>query len=142
MSMPKRAPGPIAPMPGSSSGPGPASAESKSLVLQIGSSAEFQIDCRLVIGRFPRLEAVPPQGVNETLSAKTVVVDDQTLSRTHCWIEPSKDGVLVCDLHSTNGVSVVNPQGRVVVLDSGIPVYIEPPADLRFGDVSAMVIRS
>ena len=131
------APGPILPMPGSleeSLAGAIDQSSTRALVLDLGAGAEVGLDRRLVIGREPRLTAVAPHGVNPVLVPVVVPVEDLTLSRTHCWIEPSREGALICDLHSTNGTYVVDNQGRVVTLKPGDPTYVEPGTEVRFGD--------
>ena len=91
--------GPILPMPGSlhESLGDSVDSSTRALVLDL-SGEEICLDRRLVLGREPRLATVAPHGVNPNLEAKAVPVDDFTLSRTHCWIEPSREGALICDL--------------------------------------------
>jgi len=130
--------GPIQPMPGGMPGGAVDASSTRSLVLDLGEgSAPVSLDRRLVIGREPRLGAVAPHGINPSIVARAVPVDDFTLSRTHCWIEPSREGALICDLHSTNGTYVVDNQGRVVTLKPGDPTYVEPGTEVRFGDFVA-----
>jgi hypothetical protein len=109
------------------------------LVLELGPDNQVGLDRRLVVGREPRLNTVAPHGVNPTLDAFAVSVDDLTLSRTHCWIEPSREGALICDLHSTNGTYVVDNRGRTVTLKPGDPTYVEPGTEVHFGDYVAHV---
>ncbi len=113
------------------------SSSTRALVLDLGSGSEVSLDRRLVVGREPRLSTVAPHGINPSMTAAAVPVDDFTLSRTHCWIEPSREGALICDLHSTNGTYVVDNQGRVVTLKPGDPTYVESGTEVRFGDYVA-----
>lgn len=85
--------GPILPMPGSlqeSLADSVDSSSTRALVLDLGTDTAVHLDRRLVVGREPRLTAVAPHGVNPAMTAAVVPIDDFTLSRTHCWIEPSR----------------------------------------------------
>jgi hypothetical protein len=131
---------PILPMPGSlqeSLADIGAASTSRILALELGAGGTIKLDQRLVVGRQPRLESVASQGADPSMPERAVAIDDLTLSRTHCWLEPSREGALICDLHSTNGTFVVDKHGRVVSLTPGSPTYVEPGTEVRFGDFVA-----
>ena len=85
----------------------------------------------LVIGRSPLL----PEGM-ESLSAMSY--PDTSLSKTHLMIESSGTGVVVTDLHSTNGTVLVHG-GVTQACSAGTAVRAVAGAEIHAGDVRLLV---
>ncbi|MEZ4401080.1 MAG: sigma 54-interacting transcriptional regulator [Kofleriaceae bacterium] len=77
-----------------------------------------------------------------------LIVTDAHVSRLHCELEPSADGVLLRDLGSTNGTLVGGARIREVVLQPGVVVTLggctlmleadrPPMEDARFGALAS-----
>jgi hypothetical protein len=82
--------------------------------LRLPDGGSLRIDGVTVVGRNPSPTAAVPD-------AAAVPLDDpeKSLSKTHAVIEPTATGLAVTDLHSTNGVAVVAPDGRTEVAEPG-----------------------
>lgn len=135
---PIEAPGPVQAMPvgpDSSSPPLLDSASGRAgslmLYLDLGEAGTISLDQRIVLGRDP----VPPSGK----PGKAVRITDVTVSKTHCWIEPSGDGALICDLYSTNGTAVVDSHGRRVAVNPESPSLAARGATIALGDYTLTV---
>ena len=76
--------------------------------------ARVSLDGPLLLGR-------NPAGIPDRPDAGPLAVADphKTVSKTHALLEPTTAGVLVRDLHSTNGVAIATPAGRQNVLQGG-----------------------
>jgi hypothetical protein len=76
-----------------------------------------------------------PSAIPSAPDADVVALDDpeRSLSKTHALLTPS-DGVLaVTDLHSTNGVAVIDAERRTTVAEPGIPLTATHGATLILG---------
>lgn len=87
----------------------------------------------MIIGRRPSSDAS---------SAATLTVDDATgtLSKSHArlyWDDATSRWV-VMDLHSTNGVAVMTPDGVEHVASPGVPMYVA--SHLRLGTLRARIV--
>lgn len=96
----------------------PAEPETRLLVV-LPTGARIPVDDVLLVGRNPvRFE---PYG-----SARLLSVDDpqRSVSKTHAVLVREGDDILITDLHSTNGVSVLDAAGRATALDAGVPARL------------------
>jgi len=91
----------------------------------------------LVIGRAPRAQPSEP-------AATLLVVDDSTMSMsaTHLIVGPAPGGAWVQDIGSTNGSSVVDPNGFRTVLVPGVRAMVADGSVIHFGDRSARLVAS
>ena len=89
----------------------------------------------LVIGRAPRAQPSEP-------TATLLVVDDSTMSMsaTHLMIGPAPGGAWVEDIGSTNGSSVVDPNGLGTVLLPRVRSLALNGSAIHFGDRSALLL--
>ncbi len=105
---------------------------SATLSLELGDGRSIPLDGRIVLGRDP----VPPPDA----PGSPIPIGDETVSKTHCWIQPSTGGALVCDLHSTNGTAVIDDYGRRVGVDPDSPSLLMPGASVALGDYLIKVV--
>ena len=72
----------------------------------------------------------------------TVLSPSQDISRTHVLVAPEGDVIVVTDLHSTNGTTVVRPGPGVEreALPSGQSVGVEVGTVLELGDEVAILV--
>lgn len=82
----------------------------------------------LVLGRDPAVADHP--------LARPVAVTDpaKSVSKTHAIIDREGSGLLVTDLHSTNGVTVTGRDGNRTVLEPGERVALPAGARLLLGE--------
>lgn len=86
------------------------------------------IDCRLVVGRDPaRSATVGPQ--------RRLVIDDATVSKTHCEIWTEAGTVYVLDCHSTNGTSCAAIGGPPTPVEPGRATAVTVGATVLIGAV-------
>ncbi len=87
-----------------------------------------------VVGRNP--EAEP--------GVATVAVPDlsRTLSKTHVALVQADGAVVLRDLGSTNGTTVVRPDGSFEVLVAGVDVMVDGGSTVRIGDHAFSVVRT
>jgi len=65
----------------------------------------------------------------------------KSLSKTHALLVPELDYLMVTDLHSTNGIAVVAPDGGVTVLEPGRTSPVAPGSQLQLGSFTVTVRR-
>lgn len=112
--------------------PAPAPAPTaRALVRLVVGDDEAPLGEGVVIGRDPR----PP----DERPARPLAVSDPSVSKTHALFLPSGDGVLVEDLHSTNGTRALDANGRATSVAPGTPVVIGPGSRLWLGDLEVRV---
>lgn len=97
-------------------------------LLTFDSGVVEEISGRGVVGRKPRLA----DGVEGTVLA--IDDDTRTVSKTHLELVVEKGGVRVTDLWSTNGSTVIDPEGDGVPLDAGTPVLAAYGSTITVGD--------
>ncbi|MEP7764746.1 RDD family protein [Sanguibacter sp. 25GB23B1] len=97
-------------------------------LLTFDSGVVENVTGRGLVGRKPRLA----DGADGTI----LVVDDdtRTVSKTHLELVVEKGGVRVTDLWSTNGSTVIAPQGDTTTLDAGSPVLALYGSTVTVGD--------
>jgi hypothetical protein len=110
-----------------SAAPAPASV----VVVLPGGSREV-LDEPLVIGRSPSVAGVPADQLPRLV---TITGGDQDISRSHVRVALEGGTVVVTDLHSRNGTSIVMPNGDAQKLRGGepTPVMVGTRIDLGGG---------
>lgn len=104
------------------------------LRITLDTGSDILIETTVLVGRNPVATAAHPQ-------AALVPIDDpgRTVSKTHMALIPAPGGVLVDDLHSTGGTSVISSDGTIHDAIPSSPVLAQPGDRIRFGDRSAQV---
>lgn len=97
-------------------------------LLTFDSGVVEHVSGRGLVGRKPRLA----DGAEGTILA--VDDDTRTVSKTHLELVVEKAGVRVTDLWSTNGSTVIDPQGDTTTLDAGSPVLALYGSTVTVGD--------
>lgn len=89
----------------------------------------------VVVGRDP----VSPDG----RALRPIAIDDpgMSVSKTHFCISTQGESLLLRDLHSTNGTSVIAADGRLQTLDAEAPITVEPGCRIQFGDRVVEVVE-
>lgn len=134
------------PRPGSSlpafNPPAPASSDAQAnaepawlVVLPTG--ARVQLNGSLLVGR-------NPVRFDPWNAADLLQVDDpaRSVSKTHAAIEVAGDGIRVTDLHSTNGVSVLDTVGEATPLVPGAAMALASGTTLLLGSYRVQVITT
>jgi hypothetical protein len=99
--------------------------------------ARVPIDGALLVGRNPvRFEP--------WTSAGLLPVDDpaRSVSKTHAVLEASADGVRITDLHSTNGVSVMDAAGAATPLAPGVATAATAGATVLLGSYRLQLVTA
>lgn len=106
--------------------------------LRAPDGSTIDLDRPVLIGRAPSDSGFE----NAQPHLLTVPSPSQDISRTHVLVAPERDAVLVTDLHSTNGTTVVRPGPGVerLALPSGQSVTVEVGSVLELGDEVAILI--
>lgn len=104
------------------------------LRITLDTGSDILIETTVLIGRNPVATAAHPH-------AALVPIEDpgRTVSKTHMALIPAPGGVLVDDLHSTGGTSVISSNGSIHDAIPSTPVLARPGDRIRFGDRSAEV---
>lgn len=104
------------------------------VVLRFEQGAVHWFHGTCVVGRNP--EAEP--------GVATVAVPDlsRTLSKTHVALVQAAGAVVLRDLGSTNGTTVVRPDGSFEVLVPGVDVVVDGGSTVRIGDHAFSVVRT
>ena len=132
-------PGPSLPAfnpPGPASGDAQANAAPAWLVV-LPTGARVPVNGALLVGRNPvRFE---PWNTADLLP-----VDDpaRSVSKTHAAIEVAGDGIRATDLHSTNGVSVLDVSGAATPLVPGAATELAAGSTLLLGSYRVQVIMA
>lgn len=114
---------------------GPPAPRAWAVRLVLASGSSIPIGDGVVLGRDP----VPPVGVNV---ARLPIEDPaRSISKTHALVLPSAEGVLVRDLHSTNGTRVEDVNGRTVVVPAGGELQVVPGTRISLGDIEISLER-
>jgi len=95
---------------------------------------ELMLNAAYVFGRAP----VPPPTRPD---ARPVPVDDplRSISKTHVLVEPAAGGAHVTDLHSTNGVRLIGPDGTETTLVPGVSTAAAARTRIRWGSLTIAI---
>lgn len=66
----------------------------------------------------------------------------KSLSKTHALLVPELDYLMVTDLHSTNGIAAVTPDGAVTVFEPGRTSPVASGSTLQLGSFAVTVERA
>ncbi|WP_394552417.1 FHA domain-containing protein [Agromyces sp. MMS24-JH15] len=108
--------------------PAPAQAAPAPWRLRTSVGGEVVVSGRVVLGRAPTADGHGPGAVAVGLHDPA-----RTVSKVHAIVEPGEGALRVTDAHSTNGVRVRRPDGRVLDLAAGSSVLVEPGSVLELG---------
>jgi hypothetical protein len=112
-------------------------ADSTRLLVVLPTGARIAVDGTLLIGRNPvRFE---PYGSAELLSVED---PQRSVSKTHAVFVRDGDGILVTDLHSTNGVSVMDASGGTVPVVTGAPARVRPGETVFLGSFRLQLVAA
>jgi hypothetical protein len=89
------------------------------------------VDRTVLLGRAPQVSRVTNRDLPRLV---TLPSPQQDISRTHAEVRPDGDGVLVTDLHSTNGILVTRPDEGARRLRPGEPAIVEHGEVVDLGD--------
>lgn len=106
--------------------------------LRAPDGTSVDLDRPVLIGRAPSNAGFE----NSQPHLLTVLSPSQDISRTHVLVAPEGDVIVVTDLHSTNGTTVVRPGPGVEreALPSGQSVEVEVGTVLELGDEVAILV--
>lgn len=101
-------------------------------ILRPPSGSVVEVDRNVLIGRAPSANRV---GRDQLPKLMTVPSPSHDISRTHVQVHPDEWDIIVTDLHSTNGTTLIHPGGddreRLV---PGEPVSVQIGSVLDLGD--------
>ena len=71
-------------------------------------------------------------------------VDDpaRSVSKTHAVLQETQEGVRVTDLHSTNGVSVIDASGATTALAAGTAAALDAGATVLLGSFRLRLVQA
>lgn len=100
--------------------------------LRPSSGSAIEVDRNVLIGRAPSASRVARDQLPHLL---TVPSPSHDISRTHVQVHPDEWNIVVTDLHSTNGTTLVHPGGdERERLTPGEPVIVQIGSVLDLGD--------
>jgi hypothetical protein len=114
----------------------PASVPASTWSLRLPDGRNVPLAGSTFVGRNPVPSDAAPEGA-------ALPLDDpaKSLSKTHALLVPSNDYLMVTDLHSTNGIAAVTPDGEVTVLEPGRSAAVAPSSSLQLGKYVVTVLR-
>ncbi|HEY0249368.1 MAG TPA: FHA domain-containing protein [Gryllotalpicola sp.] len=116
--------------------PAPASAPpQRSWSLLLADGSRLALDGASYVGRNPVVADAAPRAALLPLSDP-----QKSLSKTHALLVPQLEYLMVTDLHSTNGVAAVAPDGSVTVLEPGRTAAVLPGSTLQLGSFAVRVL--
>lgn len=85
-----------------------------------------------------------PVAIQPWPNAELVVVNDpaKTVSKTHAAVHADGDVLRVTDLHSTNGVTIVTPDGIEHPCDAGVAAAVAQGSTVYLGQYAIRVDRA
>lgn len=98
----------------------------------------FEDGRRVPVTSFILLGRNPERGTDDP-TAQLVVVDDQTVSKTHVALGVDAAGLWLVDRHSTNGTAVVSGNGEVSPVAPGTAVRVAIGSWVRVGTRTVLV---
>ncbi len=102
--------------------------DEKAAVVHLDDDALVALDGPCILGRSPSMRP----GLE---GARLVAIPDEemSLSKTHLAIGPAPGGAWVMDLHSTNGVRLVLPNGEKTTLNGGQRYEVPLGSTIEYG---------
>lgn len=107
------------------------------LYLELSTGGREQLDQPLIIGRAPSASRVPGGKVPRLVSMNT---PNQDISRTHAQISSEGGTVVVTDLHSSNGTTVILPGKAPQKLRPGEPSAVIVGTVIDLGDGATLTV--
>ena len=122
------------PAPNDSVVPAPAA---RGWLVVLPTGARVPVNGALLIGR-------NPVRFDRWSEAELLPVDDpaRSVSKTHAVLEADGDGIRVTDLHSTNGVSVLDDSGSPTALTGGVATPVVAGATLLLGSYRLRIVQA
>jgi hypothetical protein len=106
-------------------------------ILALADGQRLQVDGSIVLGRDPAPVSVRPH------AALVPLVDPaRSVSKTHAIIDVEGAELSITDLHSTNGVLVVDPHGDEFDLAPGERAVLQPGSRIELGTFVVRVQRA
>lgn len=104
-------------------------------LVMLPTGARVRVKGALLVGRNPvRFEP--------WMSAELLPVDDpaRSVSKTHAVLEESVEGIRITDLHSTNGVSVLDAAGTATALVPGVATSLDAGTMVLLGSYRLQLV--
>lgn len=98
-------------------------------IVRTNQGANVTLDMPVLIGRSPN-----PEGAPKPSQILKVSSPANNISRNHIFVSPSNGSIIVTDLNSTNGTTIVQPGERPFILANGESVEIKLGTLLDLGD--------
>lgn len=140
MARPHAAPDPAptsasVPPPASAPAPTPAAPSPVGFGVRLDTGESIPVTAAILLGRNP--DAAQHSG------AHPIALPDgsKSISKTHLLVRPVDGGLEITDCHSTNGSGLIRA-GVEYAVEAGIPVTTTDGDTIRFGDRTALVIRT
>ena len=105
------------------------------IVVEMSSGQRFELTARVLFGRNPVARA-------DDGSAQLVAVQDAGVSKTHLAVGRSGDDAWLEDRGSTNGTTILNSVGELVVVTGTQRITLSLPATVIIGDTRVTISRS
>ncbi|QNE34527.1 FHA domain-containing protein [Leifsonia shinshuensis] len=123
--------------PAAAGAPAPAAVRAPVWRLTAPGGRSIPVTATVLLGRNPSSAA-------HAGPAELVALEDptSTVSKTHAAVAPAGDALQVTDLHSTNGVTVVTPDGQALRVVPGTAGTVESGGRLLLGELGLRVERS
>ncbi|WP_344755501.1 FHA domain-containing protein [Gryllotalpicola koreensis] len=114
----------------------PDSVPAPSWTLVLADGSRVALGGATFIGRNPTATGAAPDAAVLPLADPA-----KSLSKTHALLVPELDYLMVTDLHSTNGLAVIAPNGAVTVLEPGRTSPVKTGSQLQLGSFTVTVKR-
>ena len=105
------------------------------IMVEMSSGQRFELTARVLLGRNPVARA-------DDGSAQLVAVHDAGVSKTHLALGRSGDDAWLEDRGSTNGTTILNSVGELVVVTDTQRIILSLPATMIIGDTRVTISRS
>ena len=105
------------------------------IMVEMSSGQRFELTARVLLGRNPVARA-------DDGSAQCVAVHDAGVSKTHLALGRSGDDAWLEDRGSTNGTTILNSVGELVVVTDTQRIILSLPATVIIGDTRVTISRS
>lgn len=102
--------------------------------LRLPGGDERRIDSVFLLGRQPRQQSARSGGTTERVSLIPLASPTAAVSATHLEIRLDGERVVLRDLDSTNGSTLIDPEGRRVRMRPGVMMGATPGTTVDVGD--------